>query len=278
MKARRVLRESNETLKEGYGFANQREDCIKFETEQVVEVIKEHQLVETSSSWNREKFQKIINEAIQEREEIPAIVFPRVDRFARNLEAAGYYLGLLRQNSLTVMFAQEDLVVDNETSVMSVLMFFIHSFKADQDGKQIKHNILGGRDKLANQAHEVPNGMVIWPFDYFPKRIYGKMVTGKPSLNKERAAWVRKWVEWILEEGIGLAEVCRRMNKAGVPTPRASRGWKGAGKEWKPKAVRDILRSGQLIGILRWKGKCYIEDGETVLTRDQFETLSKEAG
>jgi len=275
MKARRVLRESNETLKEGYGFANQREDCMKFETEQVVEVVKEHQLVETSSSWNREKFQKIINEAIQEREEIPAIVFPRVDRFARNLEAAGYYLGLLRQNGLTVMFAQEDLVVDNEASVMSVLMFFIHSFKADQDGKQIKHNILGGRDKLAAEAHEIPNGMVVWPFDYFPKRIYGKMVTGKAFINSERAAWVRKWAEWILEEGIGLNEICRRMNEAAVLTPRATRGWKGAGTKWQPKAVRDILRSEQLIGIFKWKGTIYIEDGETVLTKETFEALQK---
>ncbi len=65
LKARRVLRESNETLKEGYGFDNQRDDCLKFEAEHGLEVVKEDNLVETSSSWNREKFQKIIDEAIQ---------------------------------------------------------------------------------------------------------------------------------------------------------------------------------------------------------------------
>ena len=192
MNGRRVLRESNEVLKEGYGFTNQRDDCIKFETGNGIKVVEEHQLVESSSTWNRAKFLSIIELAIKCKEEIPVIIFPRVDRFARNLEAAGYYLGLLRQNGLVVMFAQEDLVVDSETSLMNVLMFFVHSFKADQDGRQIKHNLLEGRDKLAKLAHEVPNGMVTYPFDYLPKRIYGQMTTGKPTINELRAAWVKK--------------------------------------------------------------------------------------
>lgn len=184
MKARRILRESAETLKEGYGFSNQREDCLKFENKRGLEIAEEHELVETSTSWSRQKFEGIIAKAIQERDEIPVIVFPRVDRFARNSEAAGYYLGLLRQNGLRIGFAEEELMVDNESSAMTVLMFFIHSFKADQDGKQIKHNLLGGRDKLAAQAREIPNGMVVWPFDYMPKRLYGRMSTGRPMLNK----------------------------------------------------------------------------------------------
>lgn len=268
LKARRVLRESNETLKEGYGFDNQREDCIKFESKRHIEIVKEDQSVESSSTWKREELDNIIGEAIREKDDIPGIEFPRVDRFARNIEAAGYYLGLLRQNGLTVMFAQEDLVVDNEASAMQVLMFFIHSFKADQDGKQIKHNILGGRDKLAIQAHEVPNGMVMWPFDYLSKRIYGKMVTGKPSINKGNATWVRKWTEWILEEGIGLNEVCRRVNEAGVLTRR--------GGKFSPKAIRDILRSRQLIGEFCWKGKLYLKDENLrILADEQFEAVQK---
>ncbi len=270
MKTRIVLRESNETLKEGYGFANQREDCLAFAAKSGLDMVEEHQLVERSTVWNREKFQQVIDEAIQQRGEVPAIIFPRVDRFARNLEAAGYYLGLLRQKGLVVMFAQEALTVDNEASTMQVLMFFIHSFKADQDGKQIKHNLLGGRDKLATEAHELPNGMAMWPFDYMPKRIYGKMVTGKPSVNKERATWVMKWAEWILEEGAGLAEVCRFMNQ-NHPLVLTRRGSK-----WSPKAIRDILRSRQLVGEFRWKGKLYLKDENLrILSDEQFEALQK---
>lgn len=274
MKVRRVLRESNEALKEGYGFDNQGEDCLKFERKYGHEMVKEHRLVETSSSWNREKFHRIIDDAIQERDEIPAIEFSRVDRFARNLEAAGYYLGLLRQKGLTVMFAQEGLVVDSETSLMNVLMFFVHSFKADQDGRQIKHNLLEGRDKLAKLAHEVPNGMVTYPFDYLPKRIYGQMTTGKPTINELRAAWVKKWADWVLKDGLGLADICFLMNKEGVPPPRASKGYSKPAAEWKLKAVRDILRSRQLIGEFWWKGKCYLKDEELrIISDEQFDEI-----
>lgn len=275
MRARRVLRESNETLKEGYGFDNQREDCLKCEGKHGLEVVKEDNLVETSSSWNREKFQKIIDEVIQEREEITVVVFSRVDRFARNLAAAGYYLGLLRQNGLTVVFAQEDLVVDNEASVMTVLMFFIHSFKADQDGKQIKHNALGGRDKLATEAGEIPNGMVIWPFDYMAKRNYGQMSTGRPSINKERANWVKKWAN-SLQDGDGLAEICRKMNDDLVLTPSAAKGRKNPARIWSSKAIRDILLSRQLIGEFWWKGTCYLKDEDLrILIDEQFEAIQR---
>lgn len=213
MKARRILRESNEALREGYGFANQREDCLKFENQHGIEVIKEHQLVESSSTWKREEFDHIIQQAIADKDEIPVIVFPRVDRFARNLEAAGYYLGLLRRNGLVLMFAQENLIVDNEASAMQVFTFFIHSFKADQDGKQLRHNLLGGRDKLPEKTGQVPNGAIIWPFDYHPKKVYGQMTTGKPFVNDQRAEWVRRWAKSILEEGIGINAIEKWMDE-----------------------------------------------------------------
>lgn len=275
-KARIVLRESNETLREGYGFACQREDCLAFAAKLSLEVIQEHQIVESSTVWNREKFQAVINEAIRQRNEVPVIMFPRVDRFARNLEAAGYYLGCLRQNGLVVMFAQEDLVVDNEASAMQVLMFFLHSFKADQDGRQIARNTARGQDKRAEIAKQVPAGMVIWPFDYLPKRIYGEMVTGKPSINAERAAWVVKWVDWILDEGVWISEVCRRMNEAQVPTPRQARHWKGAAKEWHRSNITDILKSRQLLGEFSWKGEVYLKDESLrILSDERFEALQK---
>ena len=53
MKARRILRESCESLREGYGFFTQRDDCERLEIKKELEVIKEHNLVESSSSWDR---------------------------------------------------------------------------------------------------------------------------------------------------------------------------------------------------------------------------------
>lgn len=266
MKVRRMLRESCEALREGYGFATQRDDCERFELKKGLEVVREHHLVESSSSWNREQFQTILSEAIAEREEIPAIIFPRVDRFARNLEAAGYYLGMLRQNGLVLYFAQEELTVDSEASTMQLLMFFIHSFKADQDGKQMKHNLLNGRDKLAKEVGQVPNGTPIWPFDYYSKRIYGQMTTGKPSLNQERAEWVRKWYEAIVFNGMGINAIDKWMMMEGIKTKRGNR--------LSAKHIRDILTSRQILGEFSWKGQVYLKDESLrILSDEQFQTL-----
>lgn len=273
-RGRRILRESEEMLTQGFGFDNQREKSLEFETKHNIEVVKEHKLVETSSSWNRDKFEAIINEAIREKHEIPWIIFPRVDRLARNIEAAGYFHGLLRRNGLKIGFAQEDLTVDDETATMNVFMVFLHAFKADQDGKQIKSNLLGGRDKLATKVNEVPNGMVIWPFDYHTKRLYGKMTTGKPGINEDRKQWVRKWVQWLIDDGIGLCEIRDRMNDAKVLSPRASRGWKGTRGKWSLKGIRDILKNRQLLGEFSWKGKRYLEDESLrILSNEEFAAI-----
>ena len=268
MKARIILRESIDSLKEGYGFDIQREDCISFAGKHGLEVVKEHQLVESSSAWKRDKFEAVIDEAIRQRDEIPAMIFPRVDRFARNLQAAGYYLGKLRLGSLIPMFAQEELRVDNETSAITVLMFFIHSFKADQDGRQMKHNLLKGREDLAEKVGQVPNGAVIWPFDYHPKKVYGQMATGRPSVNEQRADWVRKWAKSILEEGAGINAIEKWMDNEGIRTKR--------GRKITAKMVSDILRSRQLVGEFHWKGKLYLKDENLrILPDEQFEALQK---
>jgi hypothetical protein len=276
MKARRVLRESNEALKEAFGPENQRGCCQKFEEKHGLQVAKEHLSVESSSTWKRDELDDIIAEAIREKDDIPCIEFPRVNRFARNLEAACYYFGLLRKNELVVAFAFEEYIIDGHTSPMKALQLLIDAYQADQDGRIMKHSMHGGQDKLAEIAHEVPAGMVIWPFDYMPKRIYGKMVTGKPSKNAERAAWVVKWVEWVLDEGASISNVCWRMNQAHVPTPRQTRHWKGAAKEWHRSNITDILRSRQLRGEFSWKGKVYLkEESLRIISDERFEALQK---
>jgi len=278
-KARRILRESQESLTEGFGFEIQRDNCFRFEGTHELTVVKEHTLVESSTTWERSKFEEVVGEAIREVREVPWVVLPRIDRFARNIEAAAYYLGLLRKNGVRIAFAQENMVIDDSSqpdAPMKVMMFFMHGFKADQDGRQIKHNTAGGQDKLAQIAKEVPNGMVIWPFDYLSKRIYGKMVTGKPAINSERVSWVRKWVDWILDEGVSISEICRRMNQVPVPTPRQGRQWKGAAGEWHRSNVTDILRSRQLLGEFSWRGEIYLKDDSLrILSDERFEALQK---
>ncbi len=52
-KARRLLRESQESLTEGFGFEIQRDACLQIEGSRGLTVVKEHALVENSTTWER---------------------------------------------------------------------------------------------------------------------------------------------------------------------------------------------------------------------------------
>jgi hypothetical protein len=266
MKARLVLRESDESLRDGYGFENQREDGFGFAGQHGIEIIKVHELVESATKWKREKLEDIIDEAIREKEEIPWLIWPRVDRTARKQLAGGYYVYQLISAGLTVGIAGQNLILHKDSPPMDFFMFNLHLFKAEEDANQIKSNLLGGRDKLAEKAGQVPNGTPIWPFDYYPKKVYGQMTTGKPSLNRERAGWVRKWYEAIVFDSMGVNAIEKWMEREGVRTKR--------GKRITAKHVRDILTSRQLLGEFSWRGKVYLKDDTLrILTDEEFERL-----
>ena len=266
MKARLVLRESHESLLDGYGFENQREDGFKLAAQYGVEIVKVHEVVESATKWKREKLEDIIAEAIEEKEEIPWVIFGRVDREARNQLAGAYYVYQLISAGLTVGIATQNLILHRESPPMDVFMFNLHLFKAEEDAGQMKRNLLGGRDKLAEKAGQLPNGTPIWPFDYYPKKVYGQMTTGKPVLNRERAEWVRKWYEAIMSDEMGVNGIERWMSKEGVKTKRGNR--------ISAKHVRDILTSRQLLGEFSWKGKVYLKDENLrILTDEEFEAL-----
>jgi hypothetical protein len=149
---------------------------------------------------------------------------------------------------------------------MDFFLFNLHLFKAEEDAQQMKRNLLGGRDKLAEKGGQLPNGTPIWPFDYYPKRVYGQLTTGRPCLNQERARWVRRWYEAVVFEDMGVNGIEKWMEREGVRTKR--------GNKISAKHVRDILTSRQLLGEFSWKGKVYLRDESLrILTEQEFDTL-----
>jgi len=268
MKARLLLRESHESLLDGYGFENQREDAFKLAAQQQVEIVKVHEVVESATKWKREKLEDIIAEAIGEKDEIPWVIFGRVDREARNQLAGAYYVYQLISAGLTVGIATQNLILHRGSPPMDFFMFNLHLFKAEEDAGQMKRNLLGGRDKLAEKAGQVPNGSIIWPFDYYPKKVYGQMTTGRPCFNQERAGWVRKWYQAVVFDGMGVKGIEKWMEREGVRTKR--------GNKISAKHARDILTSRQLLGEFSWQGKVYFKDESLrILTHEEFDALQR---
>ena len=62
-----------------------------------------------------------------------------------------------------------------------------------------------------------------------------------PVSTRERAEWVRKWADWLLVEKTSLRTLGRRMEDAGVLSPRGS-------TKWSPATIRRILSNRGLLG------------------------------
>jgi DNA invertase Pin-like site-specific DNA recombinase len=276
-----ILRESLDALAEGYGFDTQLDEVNKFLTQHDLVADRVVKLIENSTTWDREQFDLLLQDAISNRDSVPWLVFPRVDRFARKADAAFYYLGLLRRAGMRLGFARENHMVTDETTAWDVLSFGFQAAKGDEDAKTIRANTMGGRLKRAQRDGKLPNGGHRWCFDY-------DKATGRAVINVERANHVRNWAKWLIVDGISLSECCRQMEVKGVPAPKG-------GLRWRPGTITRILKDKALIGeFYAYKEKMsgangrvkvkrehqepllvYKEEGETILDLPMFNAVQK---
>jgi hypothetical protein len=237
---------------------------------------------EPATRWEREKFEVAVREAMELHAKgiIEAIVFPRVDRETRFLFGSFPLLAEVVRTGLRVYFAREKLFLD-PNDPESVERYLTKATQAQAYVETMRMNTMRGRRRRAINDHKIPNGQVRWPLDYDPR-------TGKASPNPERAAWVRRWADWLLEEGVSVGILCERMQQAGVPAPKG-------GKVWSRSTITRILADPELIGqFYAWKGKrwrmdleplavtegpkpelVYSAENEAILTAEQFYAIQE---
>ena len=225
-----------------------------------------------TNSEKRPQFEVMLQRMVSmgQARELAVVIFGRPDRLGRDGEAAFfYYLHLLEQiGQLQVRFARDD--VDPNDSFRNFKLF-LHAFKAKQDADTIRENTMRGRQRRG-EAGKIPNGQVPWPFDYDTKRELGDKSTGLPRINLKRAAWIRRWADWLLAEKVSLGELGRRMFDAGIRSPRGT-------LHWPPSTVKRILSNRALLGEFyaferRGSRKLVHKDQElAILTPEEFASV-----
>ena len=224
-----------------YGPESQREDIIRRAEELGVQLpeIVEYQESATDS-LNRPKIEALLENLARrgQAEEFQVVILGQSDRLGRDGPVAFmHYNFILRQAGLEVRYARDDVAPDAE---FGEIMLALQAFKAQQDAKTIRANTMGGRARRA-KGGKLPTGQACWPYDYASKIRVGEASTGKPTLNEERAGWVRKWAKWLLEERVSLREISRRMEASGLLSPRGSH-------RWGQSTITRILQNRSLLG------------------------------
>ena len=232
-----ILRESADSLLQGYGLDIQESKAREWMSQKGIEVADIDSIVETGRTWSREKFEASLQRRIQRHHQgqIDWVVFPWVDRDSRLLLSFGFYIGMLVRQGLKVGFAREDITtVDPPEKIFTL---FLHGYKAEADGHMIMEKFNAGKQRRAEEGRFPFYPGNLWPYRYIPSQ--KKKGGAIREIIPERAAWCCQWYEWLCQ-GIKGNEIAKRMNKESVPPPR--------GKEWRHCTIFGILKNKALRG------------------------------
>lgn len=289
--AYRLLRVSGEDQKKGYGFDIQRSDIDSFCAKHNLVTADSHyrEIEESSTTWDREKFEDCLEEVIElkHKGEVDWFVLPRVDRFARNLGAASYFAGKLLRNELKLGFARENIVVADEKGTLNLLVYLLYSFKADEDAKTIKANLYGGKVRDAQLGNysgaPIPAGFVLnmetdniepyQPHKEVVIKVFEAMVDTWGSVNKAVKILRQRGVEFPPFEEKLTKKPLNMQSRSGLRRCPRSRH---RGYAITRSLIRSILSNRVYLGEFKW-GETKIENNHKLLISEELFKQANEA-
>jgi len=104
------------------------------------------------------------------------------------------------------------------------LIAFILGWASEFEAAQIRERTMRGKLGRAQQGR-LPSGTgrKLFGYDYLPGRGVGEGVRYE---NKEESPWVERMYRWLVEEGLTINGITRRLRDLGVPTPSGSPFWR----------------------------------------------------
>jgi len=242
MKGLTVIRVSSKDQKYGYGPDSQWEDDVLANTPEFsIEVCEEltRSIQESATGWNREKYEAVIDEAIQlfRQGVIQVVVFPRIDRETRFIFSSAPLLSKMLEMGLYVFFARERLYLD-PSDTDAVGRYLDRVSQAQAYVETMRLNTMSGRKRRARSGKLPTGGIGLYGYVYIPGKNEGE---GVRRVNEYEAGVVRQMFSWLVDDRISGNEICRRLNSSGIPAPRG-------GDRWARSTVCRILRNSVYTG------------------------------
>lgn len=135
------------------------------------------------------------------------------DRLARNLAHQLIVTEEMEKAGAELVFVS----VSFEQSPEGKLFYSIRGAIADYEKEKIKERSLRGKRGKAAKGKIIADAK---PFGYTFDR-----PTSNYTINEAEAVIVRQMYAWLVNEKVGTATICKRLNEQGIPSPRLKKPW-----------------------------------------------------
>ena len=194
---------------------------------------------ESATTWERAKFEGLMREALTlyQKNEIEALLFPRVDRETRFIFGSFPLLCEVVRSGLKVFFARERFELD-PNNPESTERYLNKATQAQAYVETLRLNTMRGKRAKALQG-KIPGGgsSKIYGYDYIP---VSQKDGGRRVINETEASWVRKIYEWLVNDGMSTTAITYRLRGLNAPTKR--------GGTWIRQSVLAILTNPAYTG------------------------------
>ncbi len=194
---------------------------------------------ESATTWERAKFEGLMREALTlyQKNEIEALLFPRVDRETRFIFGSFPLLCEVVRSGLKVFFARERFELD-PNNPESTERYLNKATQAQAYVETLRLNTMRGKRAMALQG-KIPGGgsSKIYGYDYIPVI---QKDGGRRVINENEAKWVRQIYQWLVNDGLSTNAITYRLRALNAPTK--------SGKIWNRRSVQAILKNPAYTG------------------------------
>ena len=253
-----LLRRVSTTMqeKEGYSLQNQQEVLRQYCERKGLEVIKDAELVESSTRGERKHFMEILTFCKKQRGGV-ALVCLKTDRLMRNFKNYTMIDEMRKEGQLELHLVQENLVLDKNSKAGDLTILGLNVVMAQNYVLSLRDNVVSGMN------HQAEHGFCMYraPLGYLNIR----KPDGKADVivDTERAPIVQQLFEKYSTGLYSLKDMAKQCKQWGLTS-------KYNGKPLNTSAIHRILNNKFYIGEMVYKDSYFKHQYETLISPALF--------
>lgn len=244
--------------RDGNSLQNQLEMLTEYCQRKGLTIIKDAELVESSTKGERKKFMEVIKFCQQQRGGV-ALVCLKTDRLFRNFKNYTMIDEMRKSGQLELHLIQENLILNKDSKAGDLTTLGLNVVMAQNYVLCLRDNVVYGMDYSANQGccmSKTPAGY-----------LNVKTSDGKSSVivDRERAPIIQKLFKEYATGLYSIKDMMKKCKEWGLIS-------RFSGKPFDTSTIHRILNNKFYIGEMRYKKRWYKHNYETLIAPALFKT------